>query len=260
MQPVIQPSPLLVAAAQHPSYLKKLKRPVLQRPKTNVDVTTPLPTKTHAEITLAVQIDAVRHVQQLLANAISRSKKRQIALRQAAGSMSSQTESDSATSFWEFPLSNFEISYNPQPDKDLLMLTGLERDFVILHPDTGGTDPLEKRIDEIRSRVLAPYPIPPDPAAPRLPPQETTLRASRIPQLKPMTVPTKETAALASDSRPPQRLAVPLTNSPASARRKSVRFSTARRRTGRPSMFRVFSNLDDDIDLVSIFVLYESGP
>ena len=247
-----------MAAARHPSYLKKLKRPVLQRPKSNVNTTTPLPTKTHAEIILAVQIDAARRMQQLLADAISRSKKRQIALQHVVGSRAQRTESD-ATPFWEFPLNNFEMSYNPEPDKDLLMLAGLERDFVILHPDTEGTNPLERRIDEIRSSVLAPYPAPPDPAAPRLPPQETTLRASRIPQPKPVTAPKKETAALASDPHLPQRLAVPLRNSPASTRRKSVRFSTAGRRTGRPSMFRVFSKLDDDVDLVSVCYIQQSG-
>ena len=217
--------------------------------------TTPLPTKTHAKIILAIQIDAARRVQQLLADAISRSKKRQSSLRHAVCSMSSRIESEGATSFWSFPPNTFEISHNPEPDKDLLLVTGLKKDFAILHPDTEGSNPLGKRIDEIRSRGLAPYPVPPDPAAPRLPPQEMILPASRIPQPKLMTAPTKEIAALASDHCPPHRLIVPPRRSPASARRKSVRFSTARRRTGRPSMFRVFNNPDDDVDLVSGFIL-----
>jgi len=180
----------------------------------------------------------------------------------------------SVNSFWTIPPNMFGgIIFAPEPDKNLMVSLGLESEYEALDPDGPNEDLFERKIEEIRA-ALPPYPPIPDRDAPRLPPIETKppntgqtkFGGSKIPQ-------TRFTASKAQMQQPlPPRSAVapppnlsllqvpvgsPKTpslspsKSSHSVRRRSVRFSTARRRTGRPSIFRLFNGaLEDEVDRV----------
>ena len=136
-----------------------------------------------------------------------------------------------------------------------MTLLELAAEFSVLGEDSENDDVLEKKIEDIRRDVLPPYPDVPDLTAARLPPrnfkQPTTSHAQSRLEMRAHVAAVPRTSAPAS----PLTLPVPPAMSPGkssrSMRRKSVRFSMARQRSGRPSMFRVFSGqLDDEVDKV----------
>lgn len=94
------------------------------------------------------------------------------------------------------------------------------------------------------------YPDMPNLDAPRLPYQSTTLPTSRIPQAKSGARIVPSVVAVPQSCRSQSMTKTPEKHSK-SVRRNSVRLSTMRRRTGRLSIFKAFSVLDNEADRVS---------
>lgn len=215
---------------------------MLRTPNQNAD--NPMQIKNHAEIVLASDIEGEKRMQQSLSDLLLHSKKRLSELRHRFKMHAPLSNASTETmKLWTYTPSTFEVVYEPESFEKLLVSMEMEADFVILDPGKDEDEWLENRIDEIRTRVLTPYPDMPNLEAPRIPSQSQT---SRIPQAKPGSriAPIVEPA--------PRSQATPKTYSN-STRTKSVRFSTTRRQTGRLSMFEAFNTLDDEVDRVSVF-------
>jgi hypothetical protein len=177
--------------------------------------------------------------------------------------------------FWTIPSNIFGgITFAPEPDKAFMVSVGLEAEYEALDPDGPHEDLFERKIEEIR-KALPAYPSVPDRDAPRLPPIETKpgpnagqtkIGGSKIPltrftaskaqiqqppPMKPALAPPPNPSLLQVPMDSPKTSSLSPSKSSHSARRRSVRFSTARRRTGRPSIFRLFNGaLEDEIDRV----------
>ena len=190
---------------------------------------------------LGARIEAEKRIQQVLTNAVSRMGSRVLELRKAITSPPSL----SVSAFLQPLPSTFDVTYNPKPVKGLLNSMGLGDDFNVLELDTEIDQELEKRVSNIRTSILPPFPtLSNEQSLPRL--RNTPIELT-FPQLK------SGLGVMRSlDSRIPQ----PQNQSPNSKRsirstqRKSVRFSTARRLTGRPSIFGAFEDLDNSLECV----------
>jgi hypothetical protein len=235
LQLLTQPLPLPIAAAHHPSYLRKLKHPLAQGSKPD----TVLPLKSHAGMVFAVQIEAEKRIQQLLANALSRTGSRRLEFTKAISSQPSWT----TLSTFLRPLPNtFDIAYDPQPVEGLLTSIGLGQDFNDLKLDTEIDFELERRVSTIRTSILPPFPI--------------LSNVISLPRLGTMPIESRPKTRMSimrsvdSGIPRPQKQHPDSKRSVHGSRRKSVRFSTARRLTGRPSIFGAFEDLDNSIDCV----------
>lgn len=252
---VVKPLSLPVAAAQHPTHLKKLKRlpdasGAVAKVETKTKATSP---KSHAEILLSEDIERYKRLRRILGDAISRLKAQVDRLR---GLVEANPVLDGITAsqiFW-LPTKLPSIDPSPHVTKKLLIDLGYEQEYNTLVPDTEDDGLLDINIARIRTQLLVPYPAIPQISAPRLSPlhQTSTKLQTRIPQRKNADVVTAVTSHLSVTQ--PHSSAFTPSKSIRSLGRKSVRFSSARRRTGRPSMFGgILSNqLDDEIDKVCL--------
>ncbi|KAF8875956.1 hypothetical protein CPB84DRAFT_1853108 [Gymnopilus junonius] len=314
----IVPSPLPIAAAHHPAQLKKFRRPVFQQPKGKLaasdrqpsSATPPVPTRSHAEIMLAPQLDSEKRVHQALVDALARTKRMGEELKMKVDELSRHASlsspvhlatvaASSLNLFWTPTLASrasvtsadvsHHIDFNPKPTRELMLSLSLESEFDSLNVDSDdataqdghGDDELERKIRDIRVDVLPPYPTLPDPTVRMRHPSAPISKdaggsKSKLPNkgqfLKsgiPSKVTNTSTAGQSLVNLPTHRelsskpaFAAPIPPPPTSPlispskssemrsiRRKSVRFSMAKRRSGRPSMFRTFGNgLEDDVD------------
>ncbi|KAJ3510798.1 hypothetical protein NLJ89_g4472 [Agrocybe chaxingu] len=256
------PSPLPVAAAHHPAYLKKLRQPVFYSKASKHELAGPATHQTPAEILLAGRIHTRKQTRQVLHDALSRAKRRGEELRTISQSVARcQITEVTDIRLWTRHGATEPVSLEPEPSRELLFALGLGRAYEALMP-CPGKDPVEKRIEQIRASILLPYPLIPDPHAARLPPREPADGGgpkSRIPlakvsshtkqgggQLTKSDQPTLQVTLLQTPGISPSRSAASR-----SLRRKSlsVRFSMAQRRSGRPSVFRVFSGgMEDEVE------------
>ncbi|KIM38389.1 hypothetical protein M413DRAFT_447859 [Hebeloma cylindrosporum] len=251
---ISRPSPLPVAAAHHPTHLKKFRRSVFHSkpyPVSKDGEVPPVPSLSHAEIILAGHLDCEKRMRQTISDALTRTRRANVQLSQKLQAAQEKTHATEPTSlFWTIPPNTSGgIVFAPEPDKALMVSLGLEAEYEGLDPQE---DLFQRKIEEIREALPA-YPVIPDRDAPRLPPIETKIGGSKIPL-------TKVTASKPAPPNPsllqvpvdaPKTPSLSPSKSSHSVRRKSVRFSTARRRTGRPSLFRLFSGhgaLEDEID------------
>ena len=264
-------------------HLKKFRRSIFSskpNPGSKDGEVPPVPSLSHAEIILAGHIDSEKRMRQTISDALARARRANTQLSQklqnfqAVGSTAQGKAclTESPNSFWTIPPNIFGgMIFAPEPDKNLMVSVGLESEYEALDPDGPNEALFERKIEEIRA-ALPPYPPIPDPDAPRLPPIEsksntgqTKIGRSKIPQTR-----FTATKAQVQQPPPPKPAVAPPPNpsllqvsvgspktpslSPSkshSVRRRSVRFSTARRRTGRPSIFRLFNGaLEDEVDRV----------
>ncbi|KAF9529598.1 hypothetical protein CPB83DRAFT_893403 [Crepidotus variabilis] len=253
----LKPSPLPVAAARHRSYLKKLRQFPLasvSHPKREANEPSRVEdTKSHAEIVLAGHMDQLKRVKQALGDALLRLKRQARELSEALNGIPPSADPISLSTsiaIWSPSVATASpINFNPQPDQNLLVKIGFEDEYRTLNPETEDDGILEIRISTIRTNTLLSYPSIPQTLPPRLPALNHTQPKSRIPQPKHISQGT--TTGIASS--PSQTLLTSVMSPSKSARsigRKSVRFSTARRRTGRPSMFGAILHDDfyDEVD------------
>lgn len=222
-------------------------------------------------------IDSEKRMRQAITDVLTRTRRANIQLSQKLqvfqATMQEKTyPTESASLFWTIPPNIFGgIIFSPEPDKSLMVSLGLETEYEALDPDGPHEDLFERKIEEIRA-ALPDYPSIPDRDAPRLPPIETKQPKASQTKTGGSKIPlTRFTASKAQIQQPlppkfalalppnPSLLQVPMdspktpslspSKSSHSVRRRSVRFSTARRRTGRPSIFRLFNGaLEDEID------------
>ncbi|PPQ72765.1 hypothetical protein CVT26_003147 [Gymnopilus dilepis] len=240
--------------------------------------------KSPAEIMLAPQIDSEKRVHQALVDALARTRRAGEDLKTKFDEWRQRRTPAAMTSpsldvFWT-PSSGFQIDFDPKPTRNLLLSQGLELKFDSLSEETaqsaedeGEDDVLEKKIREIRAK-LPPYPQLSDVRTRTEEPSEATAKLSanikpKESQLPKPAVHVSHTTSSAFHEGLTRRplssttnLQVPSPVPPAtprmspskssemrSIRRKSVRFSMAKRRSGRPSMFQAFNNeLDDEVD------------
>lgn len=253
---VITPSPLPVAAAHHPAHLKRLRRSVLQ-PKDNGTAGTGMSpaSLSHAKIIIVERLEVEKRMHQTLIDATT---KLQHNARETTATIEALIDvniepTPAASSLWTLSREHTTpLNLVPQVGKQFMASLELDAEFLFLGVDSENDDALEKKIEDIRRDALPPYPVGTDLTVARLPPRnfkQPTQNRSGTMRARIAAVP--QVSAAASTSTLP----VPPTMSPGksawSVRRKSVRFSMARQRTGRPSMFRVFSGqLDDEVDRV----------
>ena len=218
-------------------------------------------------------------MRQTIADALTRARRANTQLSQKLQTFQATTQektrpTDCASLFWAIPPTMFGgIIFVPEPDKSLMVSLGLETEYEALDPDGPHEDLFERKIEEIR-KALPAYPSVPDRNAPRLPPIETIqsnagqtkIGGSKIPltkftaskaqiqqppSSKPVLIPPPNPSLLQIPVDSPKTPSLSPSRSSHSVRRRSVRFSTARRRTGRPSIFRLFNGaLEDEIDRV----------
>ena len=237
----MHPSPLPIAAAHYPASLKKLRRPILQSKSKEKHELSTIQMHTHAEIVLAAHLERGKCVYQTMAEVLSGCRKRGADMRSMIES-SDFHQLDYETPFWTTG-SSTEFLCKPVPSKELLYSVGLSSEFDLLNPATETDDILESKVEGIRTTVLPPHPLTPDPSVPRLLAKgavsisQTQNCAHRV---------TKFQAVI----EPPRTPALSPAKSTRSVSRKSVRFSTARRRTGRPSMFQASGGIEDEVDRV----------
>jgi hypothetical protein len=208
-------------------------------------------------------------MRQVLADSLTRSQRNNAQLTQKLeGFRASKPEkihaTVSASLFWTIPPNALSgITCAPELDKALMFSLGLGLEYEALDPEGVNELMFERKVDEIRGALPA-YPPIPDRNAPRLPPispqQPSTLQIkpgrSKIPQSKIVTsahVPPPNPSPLQVPAHPPNTPSLSPSRWSHSTKRKSVRFSTARRRTGRPSIFHLFSGpLEDEVDRVCL--------
>ena len=148
-------------------------------------------------------------MRQALVDRISQSQRHQADLIEkfTALKLSSPSPTTKTLDLWTFPsessLGSFD--WDPKPNQETFKMLSLPAS-----PEDEALA-LETRIQHIREDLLAPYPPIPDPSAPRLSSVETV-----------QTGPAQATSSKAV---------------PRSIKRKSIRFSIARK--GRPSLFRI---------------------
>ncbi|KDR70941.1 hypothetical protein GALMADRAFT_144407 [Galerina marginata CBS 339.88] len=263
---------------------------IFQPPSSALPLPPRVRAQSHAAIILAADIDAEKHMRQTLGEALAQAKQVGEGLsakvkRLSAARPRQNLAGPSSTIFWTPATPAFStIDFDPKPDMALMRSLGLEREFMSLglNADAGDggedEDALEKKIHDIRFSKLPPYPAVPDPMEPRMPPLELEKKAevkARIPVLqskpssssstnqssnhKPLpptqrqhpTLPTEPQQPPIHPPSTPQLLLSPGKES-RSIRRKSVRFSMAQRRSGRPrsSMFGLFGTgeVEDEVD------------
>jgi hypothetical protein len=202
-----------------------------------------LPLKSHAAVALGARIEAEKRIQQVLANAVSRMGNRLLELRKVITENSPPPSLHPESTILQPLPSTCDISYNPLPVKGLLNSIGLGEDFDVLELDTEVDQELETRVSSIRTSVLPPFPtLSNELSLPRL---RNTPIESKFSQLRSVTEVTRS-----SDSRIPQPQNQFPNSKRSSTQHKSVRFSTARRLTGRPSIFHAFEDVDNSLDCV----------
>jgi hypothetical protein len=257
------PSPLPVAAAHHPAHLKRLRRPVFgtkHKTSTQSEHVPPLPSRSHAEIIIAERIAPLKRTYRTLADALPRLEQKRLALREKLNAYSSANDAPIAPlAFWTHSgAPTTSIDFTPQVTNAFMTSLGFRAEFSALDQDTVDEDVLEKRIDEIRRNILPSYPPLPNLSTPRLSPRDFQLSTTNavVPRAKALqpqrTASTSKSVSIRNPPVSTLELPVPPAMSPGkssrSSRRKSVRFSMARRRA---SMFRVFSGeVNDEVDKV----------
>ncbi|KAG5643375.1 hypothetical protein DXG03_001023 [Asterophora parasitica] len=268
--PNVAPQPLPVAAAHHPSYLKKIRKPIFSTPRSQRSVevadteakpsTTRNPGHSVAAVALAHRFESEARRHQALTEALSRGQAvgrdlvvRAKVLEAKRKAKKAPTQPNFSLDLWQ-PDHEAPVNFDTKPTPDLLAKFGLHT--AEMEGELGA------RIDEIRDTVLPAYPPVPDFSAPRLPAAETG--ASRIPRAGS----TKATSASVSStgqhipgpsvSRPitstppptakplPRKVVVAATRRASKAPKKSIRFSLAIHR--RPSLFST-GNLSDEEDV-----------
>ena len=222
-------------------------------------------------------IDPEKRMRQAIADALTRTRRANIQLSQKVQVFQATMQdkahpTESARLFWTILPNTFGgIIFSPEPDKTLMVSLGLEAEYEALDSEGPHEDLFKRKIEEIRAALPA-YPLIPDRDAPRLPPVEAKQPKASQTKIGGSNIPlTRFTAPKAQIQQPPppksalapppnpSLLQVPMdspktpslspSKSSHSVRRRSVRFSTARRRTGRPSIFRLFNGaLEDEID------------
>ena len=234
------------------------------------------PVRSHAEIILAEQLDSEKRMGQMIMDAFSKTAKTRLQMMSTYEKLKISVRSATSQKlnvFWTPPIHlTKSIDFNPAPDRKLMNSLGYEKECAAVDPEDDTEDALEKKIAHIRQVVLPSYPIAPDPLAQRIPAENPNAESNSNRQISKTKIPSAKATAAAvavlknpvlvstAQSRvsemQPVRIIAPSTplmspgKSSRSLRRKSVRFSMAQRRTGRPSMFRVFSNgkLEDEVD------------
>ncbi|KAF8156925.1 hypothetical protein B0H34DRAFT_478423 [Crassisporium funariophilum] len=267
------PATLPIAAAHHPSHLKRLRRTIFQTKQTLNqssigDMARPTETimKSHAEIALSEGFQSEKLMCQALADALSRTRKQHSDLTEKLKHMKAtqrQPVPFSSLNLRALPEAFRTFNWEPRPTPDMF------KSLLLPVPAQNAeeeTSVLESRIEQIRDDLLAPYPPRPDPSAPRLVPSEPSdmvagSSLSRIPRqgIKAHT----HSATLAAEvSSMKLESRVPISSSASTMtgvstpdlrttksfqQGKSTRFSIARR--GRPSMFRVSDTggMDDEV-------------
>ncbi|KAF4611011.1 hypothetical protein D9613_006524 [Agrocybe pediades] len=267
------PSPLPMAAAHHPSHLKRLRKPIFQlkaKPGSTPGINSTNPTGSHAQVALSEHLDSEKRMRQMLLDALANTERKHAQLRLKYESLkSTKLPSSNSTIFWTCPTRLTKtIDFQPTPDRNLMVSVGLEYDYdALTMEEVNGEDSLETKIAHIRQNILPPYPSAPDPTAPRIPtnlPTKVAVKSVQAPKTRlPVLKHPHAGSQPSSSTAPPNSFSPPIktSNSPQpsmtspitsplmspsksarSIRLQSVRFSMAQRRTGRPSMFRVFSS------------------
>ncbi|KAF9556493.1 hypothetical protein CPC08DRAFT_91643 [Agrocybe pediades] len=267
------PSPLPMAAAHHPSHLKRLRKPIFQlkaKPGSTPGIHSTNPTGPHAQVALSEHLDSEKRMRQMLSNALANTQRKHAQLRLKYESLKgTKLPSSNSTIFWTCPTRLTKtIDFQPTPDRNLMVSVGLEDDYdALTMEEVNGEDSLETKIAHIRQNILPPYPSAPDPTAPRIPtnlPAKVAVKSVQAPKTRlPVLKHPHAGSPPSSSTAPPNSFSPPIktSNSPQpsmtspitsplmspsksarSIRLQSVRFSMAQRRTGRPSMFRVFSS------------------
>ncbi|KAF8799975.1 hypothetical protein BYT27DRAFT_7118735 [Phlegmacium glaucopus] len=222
-----QPSPLPVAAAHHPSHLKKFRRAIFQ---TKHAQTTEPPSRSHAEIKLSDSLESEKRTRQTLVDSLSRTQNHRVELLKKLKALKSSIPSPTTHTLdsWTFPselvLGSFD--WDPKPTREMFASLSLP----VPHEDEELA--LETRIQRIREDLLTPHPPIPDPSAPRLLPLET--KTAKIQSLLPRPATAESISHVVTLSTPAR-----------SIKRKSIRFSMAQK--GRPSLFRI-GGMQDAID------------
>lgn len=236
LQFVSQPLPLPIAAAHHPSYLRRLTHPLFLGSKTHHDAVIG---KSHAELVLTTRIRAEKRTLQLLSSALLTVENRHHELRKAFTSNVPPFSLKTVSMFLQpFP-STLDLVYNSQPVEGLLHL-GLGKDLDVLKLDYES----ERMIGHIRTSILPPFAFLADAlSVPRL---QNSFTGMTLSQAETRTIIIRP-----SDSRIPQPQKQSLDLRRSKCGSNSVRFSTARRRTGRPSIFSAFGELENSINCVS---------
>ncbi|KAF9034113.1 hypothetical protein BJ165DRAFT_1534308 [Panaeolus papilionaceus] len=220
--------PLPVAAAHHPSLLKKFRRPIF-RPAESKVKGGPTKTTSHPaeqQIQSLLQAHATMHA--TLVNAI------------AQLNLENERLFDTLSNHTSGP------SIPPSPPSGLLVQLDENILFRLTNSvvDELGTPDLvarlEHRIEEIRTSILPPYPVAQDPLPERLPALEPKVKPpTGISQRLPPHNPTM--------NRKVSSTASPQKRSP----RKSIRFSMARQARPRVSTLRVFSGGEEVNQLIN---------
>lgn len=172
-------------------------------------------------------------MRQALIDRISQTQRHQVELVEKfkALKLNSPSPTTDTPDLWSFPSESVLGSFNwdPKPTPELFASLSLP-----VSPEDEALA-LETRIRQIREELLAPYPAMPDPSAPRLLSLETR-----------QTEPARATSSQVV---------------PRSIKRKSIRFSMARK--GRPSLFPI-GGLQDIVNQVSedpqnvLFIFFSS--
>ncbi|KJA14143.1 hypothetical protein HYPSUDRAFT_208948 [Hypholoma sublateritium FD-334 SS-4] len=251
---IITSSPLPVAAAHHPTHLKRLRRSVLQpRESGGASTVAPPAFLSHAKIIIADRLEVEKSMHQTLVDAITKLQHSVCKTTAAIKALINVNIEPipAASPLWMLSREyTTPLNLVPQVGRQFMASLELDAEFSCLGPDSENDDALEKKIEDLRRSVLPPYPVVPDLAAMRLPPRDFKQSTTAHAQNQSGTVAARIAAVpQASASTLPVPPAMSPGKSSRSVRRKSVRFSMARQRTGRPSMFRVFSGqLDDEVD------------
>ncbi|KAG6844536.1 hypothetical protein H0H87_006126 [Tephrocybe sp. NHM501043] len=182
------PQPLPIAAAHHPAYLKKIRKPVFTSDlrsqfTTNIETTVaskPIPSS-RAALELRDKYEAEGRMQRTLTEVLTRIKKMGKDLAERMKALEKKRQAKPATTkknaalvldFWE-PEVSVPVDFETEPTPELLASFSLNID------EQGG---LEARIDEIRDTLLPAYPPLPDLTIPRLPHAGPEPKVSKIPR------------------------------------------------------------------------------
>ncbi|KAH9479899.1 hypothetical protein JR316_0008495 [Psilocybe cubensis] len=254
-KPTGPPPPLPVAAAHHPSHLKRLRRPVFQvKVKSNVGPVGNISSKAHAEIMLSEYRETERLMRLNLLDALTQTRKIGSELRGKFESILAPSIAPSNL-FWTPPEFSMTLTFvDPVPGKELLSSLGLTSEYEALDVEE---DTLEKKIEHIRTVVLPPYPAIPDQCTPLKPALDDRKEGERLKvqtSLNQHARSTMDSACPLSSSSLSELSEVHLPDPPQilpgkssrSNRLQSIHFSLARKRTQRTSSSN--DPLDDEVD------------
>lgn len=258
----------------------------------NQDAYTSASHRSHAEVILDEKLDSEKRLRQTLSEALVRMKNLNSELHTKLDQFRpTNTESSLAVNFWVRPKASYKnINLDPVVGKDLILSLGLASGHGYdINDDDAKDKALEVRIKQIRDSILPSYPSVPDQFAPRKPPidqkDETeeshghrvvgvggAVGRSKIPLAKVSVAthhhhhrlqqrpaePIASSSSRKTNSTAVEGAPIPVpplmtpSKSSRSDRRKSVRFSMAKRRTERLSIFGLSNDgLDDEVNRVS---------